>query len=112
MAEIKSQFYRMGIYPPIRGSYIKFSASNLLLYTTGYIPFQRTYRGPRVPHPLEILEHHGDSPWDTILREILGLTKMNWNTADLACSDPMTTAFSQKVGQILALVTAKFADEV
>lgn len=98
----KIQFYRPGDYPPIRGTYIKFSADNLLLYTSGYSPFQRTYCGPRVPHPLEILEHHGDSSWDVILKEILALTKMNWNTADFACSDPVTTAFSKRVGQILA----------
>nr|MDZ8063832.1 hypothetical protein [Nostoc sp. EkiNYC01] len=96
------QFYRLGDYPPIRGTYVKFSADNLLLYTSGYSPFQRSYCGPRVPHPIEILEHHGDSSWDVILKEILGLTKMNWNTADFACSDPVTTAFSQRVGHILA----------
>lgn len=98
----KVQFYRLGDYPPIRGTYIKFSATDLLLYTIGYIPFLRTYPGPRVPQPLEILEHYGDSSWDVILKEILGLTKMNWNTADFACSDPVTTAFSQRVGHILA----------
>lgn len=101
------QFYRPGDYPPIRGTYIKFSAENLLLYTSGYSPFQRTYCGQRVPHPLEILEHHGDSSWDVILREILALTKMNWNTADFACSDPVTTAFSQRVGHILAELPPK-----
>jgi hypothetical protein len=96
------QFYRPGKYPPVRGSYIKFSAENLLLYTVGYIPYLRTYPGSRAPQPLEITEHHGDSPWDAVLKEILALTKMNWNTADFACSKPITTAFARKVGQILA----------
>lgn len=96
------QFYRTGDYPPIRGTYIKFGASDLLLYTSGYVPFLRTYPGPRVPQPVEILEHHGDSPWDVVLREILALTKMNWNTADFSCSSPITIAFSRRVGQILA----------
>ena len=96
------QFYRTGDYPPVRGTYVKFGASDLLLYTSGYIPFLRTYPGPRVPQPLEVLEHHGDSPWDAVLREILALTKMNWNTADFCCSAPITTAFSRRVGQILA----------
>ena len=96
------QFYRTGDYPALRGMYVKFSDANLLLYTDGYIPFLRTYPGPRVPQPLEILEHRGDSPWDVVLREILALTKMNWNTADFACSEPITIAFSRRVGQILA----------
>ena len=96
------QFYRTGDYPPLRGTYVKFSESDLLLYTSGYVPFLRTYAGARIPQPLEVLEHYGDSPWDVVLREILSLTKMNWNTADFAGSDPITLAFSRKVGQILA----------
>lgn len=96
------QFYRGGDYPPLRGTYIKFNDSNFLLYTSGYVPFLRSYPGARAPMPLEILEHYGDSPYTTILREILALTKMNWNTAYFACADPITIAFSTRVGQIMA----------
>ena len=96
------QFYRPGEYPALRGTYVKFGAENILLYTVGYIPFLRTYPGARVPHPLEVLEHHGDSSWNVVLQEILALTKTNWNTADFACSEPVTIAFSHRVGQILA----------
>lgn len=96
------QFFRSGSYPPLRGTYVRFSHTNQLLYTMGYVPYLRTYPGARVPHPLEILEHHGDSSWDSNLREILALTKMNWNSADLAGSLPVTLAFARKVGQVLA----------
>jgi len=96
------QFYRTGEYPALRGTFIKFSDTNFLLYTVGYVPFLRTYPGARVPQPLEILEHIGDSSWNLILQEIIGLTKMNWNTADFACSEPITLAFSHRVGQVLA----------
>ncbi len=98
----KIQLYREGIYPTIRGTYVKFSDSNFLLYTVGYIPFLRTYPGARTPQPIEITEHYGDSPWNVILQEIIALTKMNWNTADFSCSLPITLAFSRKVGEILA----------
>ncbi len=27
---------------------------------------------------------------------------MNWNTADFACGEPITTAFANRVGQIMA----------
>jgi len=96
------QFYRTGDYPPLRGTYIKLSDTNLLLYSSGYVPYLHTYPGPRAPMPLEILEHHGDSPWSVVLQEVLALTKMNWNTADFALREPITIAFSQRVGQILA----------
>lgn len=62
----------------------------------------RTYPGARVPHPLEIVEHHGHSPWNVVLEEILALTKLNWNTAAFARGEPITLAFSRRVGQILA----------
>ena len=100
------QFYRSGEYPPIRGTYVKFSDTNLLLYTTGFVPYLRTYPGPRVPQPLEVLEHHGDSPWDLVLRDILALTKLNWNSADFACSEPISIAFARRVGAILAELPA------
>lgn len=96
------QLYRTGMYPPLRGTYVKFGDTNLLLYTSGYVPFLKTYPSIRVPQPMEILEHHGDSPWNTVLEEVLALTKMNWNTADFANGKPITLAFSQKVGRILA----------
>jgi hypothetical protein len=96
------QFHRPGLYPPLRGMYVRFDDRNFLLYTVGYIPYLRTYPGAATPQPIEILEHHGDSPWDVVLNETLGLTKMNWNTSDFACAKPMTLAFAQRVGQILA----------
>ena len=96
------QFFRSGQYPPLRCTYVRFTHTNQLLYTVGYVPYLRTYPGARVPRPIEILEHHGDSSWDLNLREILGLTKMNWNSADFAGSLPVTLAFARKVGQVLA----------
>ena len=101
------QFYRTGDYPPLRGTYIKLSDRNLLLYTSGYVPYLRTYPGPRAPLPLEVLEHIGDSPWSAVIEEILALAKMNWNTADFSLREPITLAFSQRVGHILAELPEK-----
>jgi hypothetical protein len=98
------QFYRTGLYPPLRGTFVRFSEQDQLLYTMGYVPIQRSYNGPRVPQPLEVVEHIGDTPWRDILEEILGLTKLNWNTAAFACSEPMTLALARRVGRILAEV--------
>jgi hypothetical protein len=98
------QFYRGGDYPAVRGTYVKFSEKEFLIYATGYVPFLRTYPGARVPQPLDVLEHRGDTPWLTILTELLALTKMNWNTADFACAMPITIAFARRVGQVLAEV--------
>lgn len=98
----KIQFLRQGDYPPLRGTWVRFADDNFLLYTRGYVPYLRTYPGMRVPQPLEILEHFGTSPPDLVLRETLALTKMNWNTADFSCEEPITLAFARRVGEILA----------
>jgi hypothetical protein len=99
------QFYRAGDYPVLRGTYVKLSDDDLLLYSSGYVPYLRTYPGARVPQPLEVVQHIGDSPWDRVLRELLALTKLNWNTAAFASGHPVTIAFSRRVGEVLAELT-------
>lgn len=95
-------FMRKGTYPPLRGTAFELSGGNYLLYTKGYVPYYKTYPGMRIPQPVEILEHFGDSDADTICREVLALTKMNWNNADLSIREPITLEFAREVGLILA----------
>lgn len=96
------RFLRIGDRPPLRGTAIQLPNKDIILYTRGYIPYLKTYPGLRIPNPLEILEHHGDSTSDKICKEVLGLTKLNWNSADFSCSMPITLAFSKRVGQVLS----------
>jgi hypothetical protein len=98
------RFLRKGTYPPLRGTVVELAKGDYLLYTRGYVPYYGTYPGLRIPQPLEILEHHGDSDADTICREVLGLTKMNWNNADLGIRERITLEFSREVGRILSHV--------
>lgn len=96
------RFYRSGSEPPIRGTYVALGETEGLLYTRGYVPFLRRYPGMRVPRPLEIVEHHGSASMTQIAQEILALTKLDWNTTMFAGKEPITTAFSWEVGQILS----------
>jgi hypothetical protein len=96
------RFMRKGAYPPLRGTVIQLADRNYLLYSKGYVPYLQTYPGLRVPRPLEIIEHIGDSTPNIICKEILTLTKMNWNSADFSSGEPITLAFSRHVGEILA----------
>jgi hypothetical protein len=98
------RFLRKGEYPPLRGTAIMLSNRDYILYTRGYIPYLGTYPGMRVPRPLEIVEHQGDSTPETVCSEIMGLTKMNWNTADFASADPITLAFSERIGLVLSQI--------
>jgi hypothetical protein len=91
---------RAGLYPPLRGTF--FSVGDLrYLYTTGYIRALNAYPSGHVPAPLQIADYYGDSAIETIAKEIMILTKMNWNSAGFAGASPVTIRFSQRVGDIL-----------
>ncbi|MFC1803759.1 hypothetical protein ACFL0D_07325 [Thermoproteota archaeon] len=92
---------RWGKEPPIRGSMVRLPDNSVLLYTFGYIPYLDVYPGPRVPSPLEILEHHGSTSIDNVCKEILALTKLNWNNAKFCIKAPITIGFARRVGNIL-----------
>jgi hypothetical protein len=89
------------LYPPLRGTH--FSVGDIdYLYTTGYIAELRQFHGVHVPSPLEIADHIGfDTPRETLLAEILILTKMNWNSSRLGGLLPITLKFSGLVGEIM-----------
>lgn len=95
------RFVRDGQYPVLRGTMIRVSQDQCLLYTTGYIPRIRTYPGHRIPNPL-FITHRGDSELTEVCKEIMGLTKLNWNTAAFATFFPITLEFAQRVGRVLS----------
>lgn len=95
------RFMRSGSYPVLRGTLISLSRTDHILYTSGYTPRIRTYPGHSIPSPLYIT-HIGDSEIREIADEILGLTKLNWNTTAFSTYLPITLGFAQRVGQILS----------
>ncbi len=94
-------FMRVGKFPPLRGTIIHLDDDKFLLYSSGYTPRIRTYPGHSIPNPLRI-HHEGDSTSQEIAREILGLTKLNWNTTSFSTSLPITIKFASEVGKILS----------
>ncbi|MWA02720.1 hypothetical protein F8568_020545 [Actinomadura sp. LD22] len=91
---------RHGDYPPPRGTCLRLG-NRRYLYTTGYIPSLGRYPHGHVPTPVQITDHIGDSAADDLLREVLLLTKMNWNSARFAERLPVTVRFANEVGAIL-----------
>lgn len=88
-------------YPPLRGTHFRVEDLDYL-YTTGFIAELNQFHGMHVPSPLQIADHIGyDTPRDTLLKEILILTKMNWNSAHLGGLWPITLRFSRLVGDIM-----------
>jgi len=95
------RFLRTGTYPVLRGTMIQLNEKESLLYTSGYTSRLRTYPGNSIPQPL-LLTHLGDSAISEISEEILGLSKLDWNTTSFAGSEPITLKFSFRVGKIMS----------
>jgi len=93
-------------YPPLRGT--RFTVGDLdYLYTTGFISELGQYHSMHVPSPILVTDHVGqDTSRETLLREILILTKMNWNSARLGGKSPITLKFSDLVGEIMREIPA------
>jgi hypothetical protein len=95
------RLFRTGQLPPLRGTSVKLDERTLLLYTRGSIPYFRTYPGLYVPQPL-LLRSAGDViDLQAAATDVLALSKMNWNNAQLDERDPLTLRTAHQVGAIL-----------
>ena len=90
-----------GKYPVLRGTLLVKDDYTGILYTTGYVPYYETYPGVHMPHGLNIEIFDGESTLRTICREILALTKLNFNNCNYYSSLPITLMFAKKVGEII-----------
>ncbi len=99
-----TRLYRMGAYPPLRGSLLRFDRDQALLYTRGSVEFFRTYPGMYVPRPLMLRCQALGQPLQHVAEETLALTKMNWNNTQFDNGLPITIAAARQVGDVLKYV--------
>lgn len=80
------------------------------LWTKGFIPRIGTTNHMEVARPLKISVTRGECDIDTVIRDILCLTKLNYNACLYGDGLPVTLRFSDKIGNILtALKDTKWA---
>jgi hypothetical protein len=96
-----TRLYRVGLYPPLRGTAVEIDEDTAILYTRGSVDFFQTYPGMYVPRALEIVAEDSDRSISAIAKETLALTKMNWNNTEFDNSMPITVQAAKKVGRIL-----------
>lgn len=97
----KVRVFRDGAYPPYRGTLVDTGHQCQLLYTRGSVHYYSTYPGLYVPQPIEIRVVRSDESAAFIAREILGLTKMNWNNTQFDGKYPVTLGCARKVGEVM-----------
>jgi len=95
------RLFRNGSRPVLRGTFLKLSETAAVLWTNGFKERLRTYDGWEVPVPLRITILHGQTEIELVARDVLALTKLNYNACKLGDSMPVTVNFSDAVGEIL-----------
>jgi hypothetical protein len=95
------KLFRPGTRPVLRGTFWQVNERTGFLWGSGFKPALRTYDGWEVPTPLRIDVQYGDADVEQVAADILGLTKLNYNSCKLGDSEPVTVKFSDAVGEIL-----------
>jgi hypothetical protein len=85
----------------LRGTAVVTSATSGYLWTRGYIPRLRTYPGREVPNPLTVEIRRGTADIEQVMRDVMSLTKLNFNGAEFCDGLPVTLRFADLVGEIL-----------
>lgn len=93
-------------FPMRRGTCFPINDHAAYLYTHGITSSVRNdnYKyfkgGTNIPIPIKIKRHYGSGALTQIASEILGLTKMNWNSFDLYSKLPCTLQSSAEIARI------------
>ena len=104
------KLFREGDYPVIRGTALLPDARNAYLWTSGYVPQLDTYIGPETPNPLMVTMlrwKYRRPDMRTVLADIMGLTKINYNSCNFNDGLPVTVRFAKMVGDILVMGSAR-----
>lgn len=100
------KFFSIDGYPVRRGCCFPINDNTAFLFTHGIAPsVVNPYRkyvqgGKSIPVPLKITKHYGDGDLSQIATEILGLSKMNWNSFELYSKLPCTLESSGIIARI------------
>jgi hypothetical protein len=110
----ETKLFRDGDYPVLRGTALILDDRNASLWTTGFVPQLDTYIGPETPNPLFITVLRSKlerPPIKRVLDDIMGLTKINYNSCTFNDGLPVTVRFANMVGEVLTMGSAKGAEK-
>ena len=94
------KLFRPGEYPVIRGTALQVGERHAYLWTVGYVPRLDTFMGPETPNPISVKVLRGDCPLDVVMKDVLGLTKINFNSCLHNDRLPVTIRFASAVGDV------------
>lgn len=74
------------------------------LWSKGFIPKTETTNHSEIARPLYVEIDRGTAQIETVMRDILALTKLNYNACIYGDGVPVTLRFSDKIGDILTAI--------
>lgn len=95
------KIYRDYSYCVPRGTALQVTDKQGYLWTRGFIPRLQTQMGLEVPNPLNIEITRGTMDFKTVCKDILALTKLNYNACIFADGLPVTLRFANSIGEVL-----------
>jgi hypothetical protein len=96
-----TKLYRAGKYPPLRGTMLALDENEMVLYTRGSVDFFETYPGRYIPVPMRIRSESAEQTQRFLAREVLALSKMNWNNTQFDGAEPVTLQAARKCSNVL-----------
>lgn len=95
------KLYRDLSYCIPRGATLILNNKFAYLWTKGFIPRLQTQIGSETPNPLSVEITRGEQDIKTVCKDILALTKLNYNSCIFADGLPVTLRFADSIGEIL-----------
>ena len=95
------KIYRHSSYCVPRGTMMQYDNSKAFLWTKGFVPRFKTQIGLETPNPIDIAITRGNADIDTVCKDILSLTKLNYNACIYGDGVPVTLKFADSIGEIL-----------
>jgi len=92
---------RAGESPMIRGTPLLFDEKSGIVYLKGTVPFFNVYPGAYIPRALEFIREDGETSAADLAKELVGLSKLNFNNTQFDTGDPITVRAARRVGDIL-----------
>ncbi|MDO1511135.1 hypothetical protein Q2T41_00475 [Maribacter confluentis] len=98
-------------YGIMRGLAWHIDEKSAYLFTRGYIPRTNSTNHLETANPLYVEINRGNSKIETVLKDILALTKLNYNACVYGDGLPVTLRFSDLIGNILT-ATSEWQSEM
>jgi len=95
------KLYRDFTYCVPRGTVLTIDKKRAYMWSKGFIPRMQTQLGLETPNPLSVEIIRGEAELVTVCKDILSLTKLNYNTCIYGDGIPVTLRFAEMKGEIL-----------